>query len=153
VCALTWSFMSTSNFGYLCQIFKIQPFFSNCLNLEEGTNWSSQNFITTTNLCLITSQKSKDLSHWKVIWIMIFWVITPSTVFQRNILPLSSVWLNCIGGCCSDWEKEICQLYRKVARVVATHSYGRGRGVREGIESCMSVTRILFYHCSNISPI
>jgi len=84
-------FMSTSNFGYVHQVFKIQPFFSDCLNLEEGTNWSSQNIIITTNLCLITSQKSKDLSHWKVIQIKIFWVITPRTVFQRNTLPLSSV--------------------------------------------------------------
>jgi hypothetical protein len=151
--ALTWSFMSTSNFGYLHQVFKIQPFFSDCLNLEEGTNWSSQNVIITTNLCLITSQKSKDLSHWKVIQIMISWVITPSTVFQRNILPLSSVWLNFIKVEAAVTERRKYVTYvgrlQGLWPVIAVEK----EEVIERIESRMSVTRILSYHCSNISPI
>jgi hypothetical protein len=44
----------------------------------------------------------------------------------------------------------VCQLCRKVARVVASHRYGRGREDREGIESCMSVTGISLYR-SNLS--
>jgi hypothetical protein len=79
VCALTWSFMSTSNFAYVCQVCKIQPFLSDCLNLEEGTNQSSQNVIITTSLCLITSQRAKISTIGKLfrLWSsgLLFWIL------------------------------------------------------------------------------
>jgi hypothetical protein len=49
--------------------------------------------------------------------------------------------------------KEVCQLCRKVARVMASHICGKGRGDRQGMESYILVKRILLCHCSNISPI
>jgi hypothetical protein len=60
-----------------------------------------------------------------------FCVLQRVAVFQMDVLPVSSGVRLSSGACLSE-----CQLYRKVAGVVANQTYGKGRECRCCTEPC-----------------
>jgi len=60
---------------------------------------------------------------------MVFWftvLFLGSNISEEHAAPMLTVIELGSGGSFFSWEEEICQLYRKVTKIVASQSYRKG---------------------------